>query len=267
MNTPLSVAISPCPNDTFIFAAWILGLVPERLSRPVRFFWADVEELNQSAAAGRHDVIKLSAAAALALSDDYEILPSGAAFGHGAGPKLVTRPDAPATLRTIAVPGLHTTAYTVLRAALPQGFTPVPMLFSDIVDAVREGRVDAGLVIHETALVYARHGLELRMDLGAWWNAQGVSAPIPLGVIAARRDLPPEDRDAVVATIRASLAHARAARADIWPLVRTLAQELDDETLERHIAAYVNDLSDDMGEAGRAALDLLSRLASGASIG
>lgn len=267
MTDALTVAISPCPNDTYIFAAWILGRIPERLERPVRFVWADVEELNHAAAEERYDVVKMSAAASLGLTRTYTVLDSGAAFGKGAGPKLVARPDAPKTPKTVAVPGLGTTAYTVLRAALPNGFTPVPMLFSDIVDAVRQGKVDAGLVIHETALVYERYGLQLRMDLGAWWKEQGEEAPIPLGVIAARTALPEAERGAITESIRSSILHARAHREDIWPLVRTLAQEMDDETLERHIAAYVDDLSVDMSEAGRCALKRLSQLASGASIG
>ena len=143
MSRSLSVAISPCPNDTFIFSAWLLGLVPGVRNMPARFTWADVEQLNQAAGAGRFDVVKLSAATALGLRDDYEILPSGAAFGTGAGPKLVARPDAPAHPATVAVPGLHTTALAVLRTALKHPFEPVPMLFSDVAGAVQEGRADA----------------------------------------------------------------------------------------------------------------------------
>lgn len=261
MTDTLSVAVSPCPNDTFIFASWVLGLVPEIPGRPARFTWADVEELNRSAAAGRFDVVKLSAAAALKLEDSYEILPSGAAFGAGAGPKLLTRPDSPATLRRIAVPGLNTTAFTVLRAALGHEFVPVPMLFSDIVRAVARGDADAGLVIHETALLYKDYGLNLALDLGKWWAEHGQGTPMPLGVIAARRTLPAEVRAAVAKTIRASLAAARADREPVWPLIRTLAQELDDKTLSAHIEAYVTDMSLDMGPTGTLALDRLRSLA------
>lgn len=260
MNAPLTVAISPCPNDTFIFAAWVQGLIPDHLGLPVRFTWADVEELNNAAAQGRFDVLKLSAAAALALEDQYEILPSGAAFGAGAGPKLLARPDSPKRLKTIAVPGLKTTAFAVLRAALGHDFTPVPMLFSDIVDAVSQGRADAGLVIHETALVHDRYGLELRLDLGAWWAENGAGTPMPLGVIAARRSLPEALRQGVARTIRASLKHARRDRASIWPLVRSLAQELDDTTLCAHIEAYVTGMSLEMGPEGALALDRLKGL-------
>ncbi|MBU1003856.1 MAG: 1,4-dihydroxy-6-naphthoate synthase [Proteobacteria bacterium] len=257
MNAPLTVAISPCPNDTFIFGAWVQGLIPDCLGRPVRFVWADVEELNNAAEQGRFDVLKLSAAAALDLEDSYEILSAGAAFGVGAGPKLLVRPDSPRQLRTIAVPGLKTTAFAVLRAALGHDFSPVPMLFSDIVDAVSQGQTDAGLVIHETALVHDRYGLELRLDLGAWWAEHGAGTPMPLGVIAARRSLPEDLRRAVTQTIRASLEHAHRHRASIWPLIHSLAQELDNDTLCAHIEAYVTEMSLKMGPRGVLALDRL----------
>ncbi|BBD09683.1 1,4-dihydroxy-6-naphthoate synthase [Desulfovibrio ferrophilus] len=257
MNAPLTVAISPCPNDTFIFGAWILGLTPDRTGRPARFAWADVEELNRAAERQRFDVIKMSAATALELEEHYEILPTGSAFGAGVGPKLVVRPDGPQRPATIAVPGLKTTAFAVLRAALGHDFSPVPMLFSNIVDAVANGKVDAGLLIHETALVYDRYGLELRLDLGAWWAEQGAGTPMPLGVIAVRRSLPESLRQGVAQTLRASLELARKDSAPIWPLIRALAQELDNATLNAHIKAYVTDMSLDMGPMGVLALDRL----------
>lgn len=261
MNRTLSVAVSPCPNDTFIFAAWVLGLTPGVPGTDARFAWADVEELNDSAEAGRYDIVKLSAAAALHLADSYEIMSSGAAFGVGAGPKLAARPGAPEHPATVAVPGLRTTALAVLRGALPRPFEAVPMLFSDVAAAVAEGRADAGLLIHETALVPERHGLELRLDLGRWWAGQAGDTPLPLGVIAARRSLPEAVRRGAEAAMRASLAHAREHPGDIRPLVRALAQELDDATLDAHIEAYVGEMSMDMGEGGRKALELLGRMA------
>lgn len=168
--TPLTVAISPCPNDSFIFGAWILGHTPMPTGHDCRFFWHDVQELNQGAFNDAWDVTKVSAATALRLRDTHVILPCGGAFGLEHGPKLVTRADFPGPLQTIAVPGLDTTAAYVLTAALGKPFTPVPMIFHAIVDAVRRGDVDAGLLIHETALVHARYGLALHTDLGRWWH-------------------------------------------------------------------------------------------------
>ncbi len=258
MTDSLTVAISPCPNDTTIFGAWTLGLIAEFGLPPVRYYWEDVEELNRSAAAERFDVVKLSAATALTLTDTYDILPCGGAFGTGAGPKLVARPGASAAPKTIAVPGLGTTAFAVLSAALKHAFTPLPMVFDEIVDAVTSGNAEAGLLIHETALVYAKYDLELRLDLGAWWNEQSGGTPLPLGVIGVRKSLQKETRTQVTNAIRASLTHATAQPADIRPLIKALAQELDDETLDAHIKAYVDDFSMDMGAPGRTALDTLA---------
>lgn len=255
----LRAAISPCPNDIFIFGAWILGLVDG--PGPARFTFADVEELNQAASQGRFEVIKVSAAAAGALQGDYEILSAGAAFGKGAGPKLVARPGAPETPRSVAVPGLRTTALALLRHALPHAFEAVPVVYDQVAEAVVQGRTDAGLLIHESALVPERMGLEMRLDLGRWWDSLGTGAPLPLGVIMIRKDIAPTRRRAVEKSIRASLAMARTDAGSIRPpihaLIRAMAQELDDATLQAHIEAYVDDLSMDMGRRGRTALDRL----------
>lgn len=268
MPTPLTVAVSPCPNDTIIFAAWALGLVPEIAGVSVRFLWEDVQTLNDWAAgrdpAGvRPDVIKLSAAAALALPD-HVILDAGAAFGLGCGPKLVARPDSGwerFVEPVVAVPGLATTAAALTRLALGRAgrpYRPLPLPYDRVKDAVLSGQADAGVLIHETALVWERHGLALVLDLGKWWDEHTEGLPLPLGVIAARREIGETLIAAVDAQIRESLAAAQADRAKVWPLVRALAQELDDATLEAHIQAYVSPLSRSMGDAGRRALAALA---------
>lgn len=255
--TPLTVAVSPCPNDSFIFGAWVLGLTPSPAGHDCRFFWHDVQELNQGAFAGTWDVIKVSAATALRLMDRFTILPCGGAFGLEHGPKLVTRKDFRGTPQRIAVPGLDTTAMCVLNAALGGRFTPVPMIFHAIVDAVRAGEVDAGLLIHETALVYDRYELALHTDLGAWWREHTNGLPMPLGCILARQELGEKTHAAIAGSIRASILHARQKRDSVMPFIASLARELDAATLEQHIAAYVNEFSLDMGHQGQAALNML----------
>lgn len=253
----LTVALSPCPNDTFVFGAWVLGLIPPPAGLDSRFHWHDVQELNEGAVRGDWDVIKVSAATALRLRDRFAILPCGGAFGLEHGPKLVVRQDFRGTPRRIAVPGLDTTAMLVLNAALQGRFTPVPMIFHSIVEAVREGDVDAGLLIHETALVYDRYGLALHTDLGQWWRERTGGLPLPLGCILARGELGEDVRASVADCIRASILLARDRRDSVMPFIASLARELDAATLEQHIAAYVNDFSLDMGPAGQAALDTL----------
>lgn len=255
----LSIAISPCPNDTFIFAAWILGLAPLP-NHASRFFWHDVQELNKGALANTWAVTKVSAATAIRLQDTHDILACGGAFGLEHGPKVVVRDDSPKTIRTIAVPGLDTTAMLVLRAALPQNFIPVPMIFHAIVDAVQKGIVDAGLLIHETALIHERYGLNLYLDLGKWWLEKTQGLPLPLGCIIMPKASGPNLRAMVEQTIRNSIQQARTDPQTIMPLVAGLARELDARILEQHIQAYVNDLSLDMGVNGLSALSILKIL-------
>ena len=258
--TPLSVAISPCPNDSFIFGAWVLGLTASPAGHDCRFFWHDVQELNQGALTGAWDVVKVSAATALRLGDAYTILPCGGAFGLEHGPKLVTRRDFSGTLRRVAVPGLDTTATLVLRAALGGNFVPVPMIFHAIVEAVRSGDVDAGLLIHETALIHDRYDLALRLDLGHWWREHTGALPFPLGCIVARTELGADVHACITESIRASILHARARQDSVMPFIASLARELDAATLEQHIAAYVNEFSMDMGSDGLAAFNTLQTL-------
>ena len=256
----LRVAISPCPNDSFIFGAWVLGLTPAPAGYDCRFFWHDVQELNHGALQGEWDVAKVSAATALRLGETCAILPCGGAFGLEHGPKLVTRRNFDGPLRRIAVPGLDTTAACVLHAALGNTFTPVPMIFHAIVDAVLAGEVDAGLLIHETALVHERYDLSLNLDLGQWWREHTNALPFPLGCIVARNELGPDAHAAIADSIRASILHARTDPDSVMPFIASLARELDAATLEQHIAAYVNTFSLDMGLDGQAALNTLQTL-------
>jgi 1,4-dihydroxy-6-naphthoate synthase len=256
--TDLNLAISPCPNDIAIFGAWILGLLPGGGLRS-SFVYSDVEELNRAAEQCRYDVIKLSAVQALKLKDRWSILPSGGAFGLGDGPKLVALTGEQEPER-VAVPGVNTTAWHLLRAAAGWAIEPVPMRYDRIISAVSRREVDAGLLIHESALVYGQYGLELVLDLGKWWQWRTGGLPLPLGVIAARRTLDRTLGDRIAARIRASLGLFARDSAAVWPLIRAMAQELDDCVLRAHLDAYVNRLSDDFGEEGARALAALDGL-------
>ncbi len=252
----LSIAISPCPNDTFIFAAWILGLAPLP-GHNCRFIWHDVQELNQGAKANSWAVTKVSAATALCLQGSHDILSCGGAFGLKHGPKVVVRRNNDKPVQTIAVPGLDTTAMLLLQRAMPQGFTPVPMVFHAIVHAVQKGTVDAGLLIHETALIYEQYDLNLHLDLGKWWQEQTQNLPLPLGCIVIPKAYGSKTRALVEKTIQDSIQVAQAQPERIMPLVSGLARELDAIVLKQHIKAYVNDLSLDMGTKGMNALNTL----------
>jgi 1,4-dihydroxy-6-naphthoate synthase len=266
----ITVAISPCPNDVVIFGAWILGRVGLADAR-ADFAFEDVETLNEAALAGAYDVVKISAALAARLANTYTVLPSGAAFGFGAGPKLVVKAGFRGRPATVAVPGLRTTAATLLRAALagddpdlPAPNAPfLPVRYDQIVAAVSDGRAEAGLLIHESALAVADHGLRLVLDLGAWWQGVIADVPVPLGVIVARKSLGARRIEALGRLLRQSLLLARDRPDLVAPLARLLAREKNEAVITAHIEAYVGDLSLDMGTVGARALETLANLAAG----
>ena len=268
----MKLAYSPCPNDTYIFAALTNGLVAD--APRVEAVLDDVETLNAAARRGRYELTKVSYGAIPFLLDRYRILSSGGALGRGCGPLLIARPrDAggvpelaslpPDAL--IAIPGVMTTAFLLLRLAL--GRTPqyTEMRFDRIVNAVASGEVDAGLIIHESRFTYQQHGLRPIVDLGEWWEADSGTA-IPLGAILARRDLDDTTARGVDNAIRRSLEFARRSESKIIDYVRAHASEMSDEVMRKHIALYVNEYSDDLGEEGRKAVETLFARASAASL-
>ncbi len=259
MNEPLELAYSPCPNDTYIFAALTNGLLAD--APPVRVAYLDIDELNDSAAHARYPLTKVSYGAIPYLTRHYTILRSGGALGRGCGPLVVARPEHEKTWEAlddpvVAIPGERTTAFLLLQLALGRRPRTRIMRFDRIVDAVASGEVDAGLIIHESRFTYQRFGLHQLLDLGAWWEG-ATGRPIPLGAILARRDLSRERALAIDAAVRSSLAFARSDENAIMPYVREHAFEMDDAVMRAHIALYVNDYSLDLGDEGIAAVDAL----------
>jgi 1,4-dihydroxy-6-naphthoate synthase len=257
----LSLAISPCPNDTFVFHALVHGLVPG--APPVEVTYADVDVTNDAARRGAFDLVKVSYAALPGLPDDYALLPCGGALGRGCGPLLLVD-DRAADLdladATVAIPGELTTAYLLFRLWAgergPGRVTVAP--FHEIMPGVAAGRYDAGLVIHEARFTYHRYGLRALVDLGAWWETE-TGLPIPLGAILAHRGRVDPERAAewVRASVRAAWADPAASR----DYVLSHAQELEPEVVDRHIALYVNEFTADLGAEGRAAVETLLRRA------
>jgi 1,4-dihydroxy-6-naphthoate synthase len=269
--TPLSLAFSPCPNDTFVFHALAHGLLPG--APPVSVTYADVDVTNTAAERGALDVVKVSYAALPWLLERYALLPCGGALGRGCGPLVLTpdpRPAASLAGATVAVPGERTTAYLLFRlwsARFAPGRIEV-MPFHAIMPAVRDGVVDAGLVIHEARFTYPNYGLHAVADLGDWWEA-ATGLPIPLGAILARRDLAARTGvtlDDMARHIRASVRAAWANPAASRDYVLEHAQELDPNVADAHIALYVNGFTEDLGEAGYAAADALLSQAADAGL-
>ncbi|TAM62152.1 1,4-dihydroxy-6-naphthoate synthase [bacterium] len=255
----MRLAYSPCPNDTYIFAALTHGLVPD--APRVEVALHDIEELNTAAREGRYELTKISYGAIPFLLDRYCLLRSGGALGRGCGPLVVARPGlALERVRSVAIPGQLTTAYLLLRLLLAERGLESPQVrmlrFDRILGAVERGEVDAGLIIHESRFTYREHGLRSLLDLGEWWE-ETTGRPIPLGGILARRDLPARQRAAVETSIRRSLAHARTHEDDVIGYVREHAQEMDEHVMRSHITLYVNDFSDDLGAEGEGAVRAL----------
>jgi len=260
----LRFGFSPCPNDTFAFWA----AVHDEVATPLAFapVLADIEALNERAVASTDalPITKLSLPALAHCLDRYAVLSSGAALGFGCGPLVVCRDDASlrhfeqVASRRVAIPGRHTTANLLLTSLLGAPFEAVPMRFDQIMPAVAAGECDAGLVIHESRFTYREHGLRELADLGVLWE-RATGGPLPLGVIAAQRSLGGDVIAQVEAALRASVQFARSSpeRPRAW--IREHAQELADDVCDRHIALYVNDFSEDLGDAGRAAIDELLR--------
>ncbi|MET9345965.1 1,4-dihydroxy-6-naphthoate synthase [Streptomyces termitum] len=265
----LKIAYSPCPNDTFVFDAWAHGRVPGAPRLDVTF--ADIDVTNGWAESGTdaHDVLKVSYAVLPWILDEYALLPCGGALGRGCGPLVLTREAAdPAGLagRTVAVPSERSTAYLLFRLwaadRVPGGVGEVVVMpFHEIMPAVRDGKVDAGLVIHEARFTYGSYGLHKLADMGEHWE-ETTGLPIPLGAIVARRSLGAEAlrllADSTRASVRAAWDDPEASR----PYVMEHAQEMDPKVADQHIGLYVNEFTADLGEDGYAAVrGLLTRAA------
>ncbi|GHJ56996.1 MULTISPECIES: 1,4-dihydroxy-6-naphthoate synthase [Micromonospora] len=251
----LSLAISPCPNDTFVFDALVHGRVPG--APPVEVTYADVDVTNTAAERGAFDLVKVSYAALPWLLDDYHLLPCGGALGRGCGPLVLTRGDREdLSGATVAVPGERTTAYLLFRLwaadQAPARIEVVP--FHEIMPGVAAGRYDAGLVIHEARFTYPRHGLTALVDLGEWWEGD-TGLPIPLGAILARKGA--VDPVEAAAWIRESVRQAWADPEASREYVLAHAQEMEPDVVDRHIGLYVNEFTADLGEAGFAAVEAL----------
>ncbi|MFF1484459.1 1,4-dihydroxy-6-naphthoate synthase [Streptomyces sp. NPDC058319] len=259
------IAYSPCPNDTFVFDALAHGRIPGAPALDVTF--ADIDVTNGMAERGEHDVLKVSYAVLPYVLDEYALLPCGGALGRGCGPLVLTRePDADLKGRTVAVPSERSTAYLLFRLwaadTVPGGVGEIVVMpFHEIMPAVRDGKVDAGLVIHEARFTYQNYGLHKLADMGEHWE-DTTGLPIPLGAIIARRSLGAAAltglADAIRASVRAAWDDPEVSR----PYVMEHAQEMDPAVADQHIGLYVNEFTAGLGEDGYAAVrGLLTRAA------
>ena len=257
----MKMVFSPCPNDTFIFHALVHGLVPGAPKFDVTY--ADIDITNKLAVQENGpDILKISFAALPWVSSEYALLPCGGALGRGCGPLVLTKEQSsdPATLsgKRIAVPSERSTAYLLFRLwasqQVPGGVGEIVVMpFHEIMPAVRDGKVDAGLVIHEARFTYDEYGLSLLTDLGSWWE-EDTGLPIPLGAIIARRSL---DLKAIARWITLSVEYAWENPEASREYIMCHAQELSPEVTQAHIDLYVNKFSANLGDDGYAAIRAL----------
>lgn len=231
--------------------------------------YADIDITNKLAAAGNGgDILKISYAALPWVLSEYALLPCGGALGRGCGPLVLTSGNAtntqdPAVLtgKRVAVPSERSTAYLLFRLwaaqQVPGGVGEIVVMpFHEIMPAVRDGSIDAGLVIHEARFTYPSYGLSMLTDLGSWWESD-TGLPIPLGAIIARRSL---DLEAISRWTRASVEYAWAHPEVSREYVMRHAQEMSSGVAQAHIALYVNEFTANLGDDGYSAVSaLLSR--------
>jgi 1,4-dihydroxy-6-naphthoate synthase len=265
MSDIISVGISTCPNDTFIFDAWINGKLGKGVPQ-VKCCLEDISTLNEMAFKGELDVVKVSFYAYGMLRDRYALLNAGGALGHGCGPLLVAKTDrinrqslADPKI-TVAVPGRWTTANLLVCLYQPALKNRLFMRFEQIMPAVVQGYADAGVIIHEGRFTYKNHGLVMVEDLGAWWETT-TGYPIPLGGIIAARSLGKEKISAVESAIRKSLRAALSDPDSPLEFMKRHAGEMDTDVLRSHVDLYVNSYSLDYAKDGRQAINYLMELA------
>lgn len=247
----ITVAHSPDSDDAFMF----YGLATNKLETDGLKFehvLKDIQSLNEAAREGIYDVTAISFHAYAYVADKYALLPHGASIGDKYGPIVVARePRSPDEIgkMTIAVPGELTSAFLALRI-FNRDFKYEVVPFDEIIDAVKKGSVDAGLLIHEGQLFYKQMGLDKVLDLGEWWHER-TGLPLPMGGNAIRRDLGPELMKQVSRHLHRSILYSLENREDALAYAMQFARDMAPELADRFVAMWVNDLTLDYGERGR----------------
>jgi 1,4-dihydroxy-6-naphthoate synthase len=255
--TDLHLAHSPDSDDAFMFYALATKKIP---TGDLSFMHVleDIETLNRKAREEVYDITAVSFHAYAELADRYILMSSGASFGDGYGPIVVTRsPLQEESLKgkRIAIPGMKTTAYLALCLYEPD-FVPVETRFDEILDKVIKGEADAGVVIHEGQLTYGSYGLTRTVDLGVWWKNE-TGLPLPLGGNVIRRKLDSEIIRRADALLHESISYGLEHREEALEYALQFARGLEPATAEHFVSMYVNQWTLDYGEKGRLAVQTL----------
>ncbi len=251
----ISLAHSPDSDDAFMF----YGLATHKIDTGDLEFThvlKDIQTLNEEARKGTYDVTAISFHAYAYIADKYALLPHGASIGDNYGPIVVAREEidtADLPNIKIAIPGKLTSAFLALSIHTPKfNYEVVP--FDQIIDAVNEGRCDAGLLIHEGQLFYHNLGLHKVLDLGEWWHEHTGGLPLPMGGNAIRRELGAETISEVSSLLKESIQYSLDHREDALEYAMQFARDMDPALADRFVAMWVNDLTLDYGDRGREAV-------------
>ncbi len=253
------IAHSPDSDDAFMFYALTQGLL-DVSGLSISHVLQDIESLNQAAFEGRYEITALSFHGYAHLADRYQIMPSGASFGDGYGPLVVTREKLSRedlAGKTIAIPGQLTTAHLALRLWQPEVLTTI-VPFDRILDVVASGEAIAGVVIHEGQLTFQEQGLQAVVDLGAWWKGD-TGRPLPLGCNGIRRELPEDVKRRLCRLLTESIEYALDHRDEALGYAIRYARGLEDDLArsDKFVGMYVNEWTRSYGEAGKKAVQLL----------
>ncbi len=253
----ISIAHSPDSDDAFMFYGLASGQVPTG-DLEIDHVLSDIETLNRAAFEGTYEISAVSFHAYAHLTDKYILLPHGASMGDNYGPVVVVRDDGPRSLDgvTVAIPGTLTTAFLALRLYEPD-VKYVVMPFDEILEAVRDGKAEAGLIIHEGQLTYAQEGLRKLVDFGEWWAGRTGGLPLPLGGNVIRRDLGPALIARLSRLLHDSIAYALDHRREAVEYAMQFGRGLDRASTDTFVGMYVNELTLDYGDRGRAAVERL----------
>ncbi|NLA25267.1 MAG: 1,4-dihydroxy-6-naphthoate synthase [Bacteroidales bacterium] len=254
----IKIAISPCPNDVFIFYALINKKI-EIEGVKLDFVFFDIEQLNKMAIKAEPDICKLSFHAFAYCANNYALLDAGNALGNNCGPIVISKrkiyPDELYDAK-IAIPGKLTTANLLLKIAFPSITNKEEFVFSDIETAVLDEQCDAGLIIHENRFTYEKKGLKKVIDLGEWWENE-FKQPIPLGGIAIKRDIPIYTIKNIEKSIRESIDYAKNNIDEALIFCKKYAQEMNEVVMMQHINLYVNNYTYSLQEKGQAAIKFM----------
>ena len=253
----LSLGFSPCPNDTFIFDA-LVNKKFKTLDLEFDVVLEDVQTLNEWAMKERLDVTKISYGVLPLVLEHYQLLNSGGALGRGVGPIVISKTKLAVDEiddKLIALPGEHTTAHILFSLAFPNAKNKVFKVFNQIEDAILNGEVDCGVIIHENRFTYQSKGLTKLLDLGDYWEMK-TGLPIPLGGIVARKSLDDRTIEKIDALIRKSVEFAYANHYEqLTDYVKQHSQEMSEDVMRQHINLYVNEFSIDLAKNGWSAVN------------